>query len=176
MKDKLRALGRRWPWFGRALDVQDRMGEINGGFAASAITVTFFISIFPLLLVVIAIVGYVAAGNDDLAADLIEKLGLTGPGAETLDRCARQGGPEPPGRHHHRPRRPGVGRFRGGRGAPAGRAPPWQERSNGIQDRLLGMAWLAAAAIGFAVLLSPSGVLQLLPDWAPAPWRPCCRS
>ena len=39
MKEKLRALGRRWPWFGRVLDVQDRVGEINGGFAASAITV-----------------------------------------------------------------------------------------------------------------------------------------
>ena len=38
--EKLRVLGDRWPWFGRLLDVQERMGEINGGFAASAITVT----------------------------------------------------------------------------------------------------------------------------------------
>ena len=43
---------------------------------------TIFLSIFPLLLVAIAVVGFVAAGNDHLAADVIDKLGLPGAGAE----------------------------------------------------------------------------------------------
>ena len=78
MNDKLRALGRRWPWFGRALDVQDRVGEINGGFAASAITISVFVAIFPLLLVAIAIIGFLASGDDQLPARIIDNLGLTG--------------------------------------------------------------------------------------------------
>jgi membrane protein len=168
MKEKLRALGRRWPWLDRALDVQDRMGEINGGFAASAITVTFFISIFPLLLVVIAVIGYIATDNDDLAPDLIEKLGLTGPGAQTLtDALAKAS--------ESRQAATVIGlvglAWAGSAVAVAlqqGVRLPWQERSNGIRDRLLGMAWLAAAAVGFAVLMFLSGVLQFLPDWMPA--------
>lgn len=168
MMDKLRALGARWPWFGRLLDVHERVGEINGGFAASAITVTIFLSIFPLLLVVIAVVGFIAAGNDDLASDLIEKLGLTGPGAQTmtdaLDKAADS-----------RQAASIIGlaglAWAGSAVAvalQAGVRLPWQERSNGIKDRLLGMAWLAAAAIGFAVLMFLSGALHYLPDWAPA--------
>ncbi|WP_426572482.1 YihY/virulence factor BrkB family protein [Aquihabitans sp. McL0605] len=169
MKEKLRALGRRWPWLGRALDVQDRMGEINGGFAASAITVTVFISIFPLLLVVIAVVGYLAAGNDSLAPDLIKALGLSGPGAQTLtdalDKAAAS-----------RQAATVIGlvglAWAGSAVAVAlqqGVRIPWQERSNGIKDRLIGMAWLVGAFVGFALLMALSGVLGFLPDWAPAP-------
>ncbi|MEZ5176850.1 MAG: hypothetical protein R2746_00825 [Acidimicrobiales bacterium] len=46
MKEKLRRLGERWPWLGRALDVQDRVGEINGGFVASGINVSIFVALF----------------------------------------------------------------------------------------------------------------------------------
>ncbi|MCU1357827.1 MAG: hypothetical protein JWM89_3245, partial [Acidimicrobiales bacterium] len=76
MKEKLRSLGRRWRWLGRALDVQDRVGEINGGFVASAITVSVFVAIFPLLLVAIAVVGFLAKGNDHIAGDIIRNLSL----------------------------------------------------------------------------------------------------
>ena len=84
MMEKLRRLGGRWPWLGRLLDVHERVGEINGGFAASAITVTIFLSIFPLLLVAISVVGFLNAGNEDLAGDVVDKLGLTGQGAQAM--------------------------------------------------------------------------------------------
>ena len=169
MMEKLRAFGARWRWFGRMLDVHERVGEINGGFAASAITITIFLSIFPLLLVAIAVIGFLAASNDDLAADLIDTLGLTGPGAQTLtdalDRAASS-----------RQAASVIGllglAWAGSAVAVALQAAvrlPWQERSNGIKDRLLGMAWLAAAAIGLAVLIFLSGVLGFLPDWVPTP-------
>ena len=167
MMDKLRVLGDRWPWFGRLLDVQERMGEINGGFAASAITVTIFLSLFPLLLVAIAVVGFIAHGNDDLAGDVIDKLGLTGAGAETMtDALAKAA--------DSRQAASIIGllglAWAGSAVAVALRAGvrlPWQERSEGIRDRLLGMAWLAAAGVGFALLAFLSGVLRYLPDWAP---------
>ena len=169
MKQKLRALGARWPWFGRALDVQDRVGEINGGFVASAVTVSVFISIFPLLLVAIAAVGFIAAGNDDLAADVIENLGLTGAAAETLttaiDRAASS-------------RR--AASIIGLAGlAWAGSAVavalqqavriPWQERSEGLKDRAFGMAWLVVAFAGFAAAMALGGVLNAMPDGVPGP-------
>ena len=45
----------------------------------------FFLSLFPLLLVAIAVLGFVAADNADLAADLIDDLGLTGDVADLAD-------------------------------------------------------------------------------------------
>ena len=169
MKEKIQRLGERWPWFGAALAVHERFGEIDGGFAASAITVTVFIAIFPLLLVVIAVVGFIAAGNDHLAADVIEKLGLTGPAADTFTTALTKAADS-------RQAATVVGliglTWAGSAVAVAlqqGVRLPWQERSNGIKDRLLGMAWLAAAFVGFAVLMALSGVLSFLPDWAPAP-------
>jgi uncharacterized BrkB/YihY/UPF0761 family membrane protein len=153
--ERLRALGARWRWFGRVLDVHERVGEVNGG------------PIFPLLLVAIAVVGFVAHNDDDLAATVIDKLGLTGAGAETMtDALAKAA--------DSRQAASVIGllglAWAGSAVAVAlqsGVRLPWQERSNGIKDRFLGMAWLIAAGIGFAVLGFLSGVLRYLPDWAP---------
>ena len=49
--ERLRRLGARWPWFGRVLDVHERVGDVNGSVVASAITVSVFVSLFPLLLI-----------------------------------------------------------------------------------------------------------------------------
>ena len=167
MKQRIDALRRRWAWLDRALEVQERFGEINGGFASSAITVTVFLSIFPLLLVAISIVGFVAAGNDDLAPELIDKLGLTGPGAQTLTNALDTAS-------QSRQAASIIGliglAWAGSAVAVAlqeGLRIPWQERSQGIRDRLVGMAWLAAAAIGLSLLLALGGLLAFLPDWVP---------
>ena len=71
MRNRLGRLGQRWPWFGVALRVNDRYGDINGSFVASAVTLAAFISIFPLLLVGIAVLGFVSAGSSHLASDAI---------------------------------------------------------------------------------------------------------
>lgn len=167
MNDKLRALGRRWPWFGRALDVQDRVGEINGGFAASAITISVFVAIFPLLLVAIAIIGFLASGDDQLPARIIDNLGLTGTAAETMQTAIRKASDS---------RQAAsiiglLGLIWSGSGVAValqqGVRAPWQERSEGIRDRLLGVAWLVAAGVGFAAVLALGGVLNFLPDQVP---------
>jgi len=41
----------------------------------------FFVSIFPLLLVAISVLGFVSAGNEDLATDIIDELNLSDAGA-----------------------------------------------------------------------------------------------
>lgn len=168
MKDKLRALGLRWPWLGRALDVQDRVGEVNGGFAASAVTVSVFISIFPLLLVAIAVVGFLASGDDDLPGRIIENLGLTGAAAETMQSAIETASES---------RRAAsivglVGLAWSGSGVAVALRQavrtPWQESSEGIKDRLLGLAWLAVAGIGFGAVIALGGLLNFLPDQVPA--------
>ena len=167
MKQRLRALGDRWPWFGRALDVQDRFGEINGGFAASAITITVFLAIFPLLLVVVSVIGYLNAGNADLASDLIEKLDLTGPAARTLTDALDTAS-------QSRQAASIIGllglAWAGSALAVAlqeGVRLPWQERSQGLKDRFVGIGWLVVAFVGLALLLAASGVLAFLPSWVP---------
>ena len=57
----------------------------RSGATASAATVMFFVSIFPLILVAISVLGFVSAGNDDLAADIVDQLGLEGTGAEVVE-------------------------------------------------------------------------------------------
>lgn len=167
MKQKLRALGRRWHWLGRALDVQDRVGEINGGFAASAITVSVFIALFPLLLVAIAVVGFWASGDDDLPGRVIDNLGLTGAGADTVESAIATASDSR--------RAASVVGLLGLAWSASGVAvalqqgvrAPWQERTEGIRDRLLGLAWLAAAGVGFAAAIALGGLLNFVPDEVP---------
>ena len=167
MKEKLLALRRRWPWFDRVMDVQDRVSEINGGFAASAITISVFIAVFPLLLVAIAVIGFLASGDQELPTRLIDNLGLTGNAADTM-KTAIQTASES--------RRAAsvvglAGLAWSGSGVAValqqGVRAPWQERSEGIKDRLLGIAWLVAAAVGFAAVIALGGVLNFLPDQVP---------
>lgn len=169
MKEKLRRLGDRWPWFGRALDVQDRVGEINGGFVASGINVSIFVALFPLLLVAIAVVGFLASGDDDFTARIIENLGLTGAAADTVTKAISTASDSKQAASIVGL----VGLAWAGSGVAValqqGVRAPWQERPEGIRDRLLGLAWLVAAALGFALALALSSVLNFLPDEVPAP-------
>ncbi len=167
MKNKIRAFGVRWPWLGRALDVQERVGEINGGFAASAITVSVFVSIFPLLLVGIALVGFLASGDDQLASRVVDNLGLTGTAAQTMTHAIQTAADS---------QRAAsivglVGLAWSGSGVAValqhGVRAPWQERAEGVRERALGMAWLVVAALGFAAVLALGGVLNFLPDQVP---------
>lgn len=167
MKQRLRRLGDKWPWVGRSLDVQKRFGEINGGFVASGITVSFFITVFPLLLVAIAVVGFLVSGDQQFITSVIDQLGLSGSAAQTmtdaLDRAAES------------KQAASVVGLLGLLWAGSGLAvalqmgirAPWQERSVGIRDRLRGMVWLATAGIGFVAALALGGLLNVIPDGVP---------
>ncbi|MEO6988223.1 MAG: YihY/virulence factor BrkB family protein [Aquihabitans sp.] len=167
MKQRLRQLGQRWPWFDRVLDVQDRYGEINGSFVSSGITVAIFIAVFPLLLVAIAIVGFVASNNDQFASQLIDELGLTGTAAQTMtDSLERASNSKQAASIVGL-----LGLLWTGSGVAValqqGIRAPWQERSAGMRDRFRGMAWLATAGLGFAASIALGGLLNVLPDGVP---------
>ena len=152
VKERLRALGDVHPRVGEALDVQDRFGEINGSFTSSAIAISVFLAIFPLLLVAIAVVGFVASGDEDLGARVADNLGLTGSAADLLTNAVSTAADSK--------RAASIVGFVGlvwsasgvGTALQGGVRTPWQEQASGIRDRLTAMAWMLLVGIGFEVL------------------------
>src|SRR5687767_3045813 len=84
IQGRLERLGKRWRWLGWALAVHKRYGERYGNQMASAVTLTSFLALCPLLLVGIAVIGFLSVGSDDLPERIVENLGLTGRAAETF--------------------------------------------------------------------------------------------
>ncbi len=167
MDEKLRALRRRWAWFDRAMDVQDRVGEINGGFVASGVTIMIFLSLFPLALVAIAVIGTIVADDADVITRMVDALGLTGSAADALTSTLEQAAAS---------RRAAsiiglLGLAWSGSGVAAAlmqavRA-PWQEGVEGLRDRVVGIVWLIAAGLLFVACLALGGLVSVLPGWAP---------
>ena len=71
----------RFRWANEALGVYKRFNEVQGGPLSSNITLAAFLSLFPLLLVGIAVLGIVA-GRRDVAGAVIDQLSLTGQAAD----------------------------------------------------------------------------------------------
>ena len=55
----------RWGWLDAVMRVMERFGAIGGGPLSSSIALASFVSLFPLLLVVIAVLGFVSSGDSD---------------------------------------------------------------------------------------------------------------
>ncbi len=80
----LERLRERLPWLGTPLAVHQRVGDVGGGPLSSSIALAGFLSLFPLLLVGISIVGFVAAGDTDFVSNVVEQFGLTGTAADLV--------------------------------------------------------------------------------------------
>ena len=74
----------RFPWLRTALAVHQRVGDVGGGPLSSSIALAGFLSLFPLLLLGISVVGFVASDRTDFADQVIDNLGLTGRAAEQV--------------------------------------------------------------------------------------------
>lgn len=165
MRQKVNALGDRWPWFGMVLKVLDRYGEVKGNALAASITLQAFISLFPLLLVAIAIVGYVSAEGVDIAASVARGLGLQGEAAQAITDAVAAA-------EDSRKAASVVG-LAGLAWAGLGLVDAvkhgfnqvWQVRPRGMKDRLVGAAWLAGAALIMAIGAGATALIGLLPGW-----------
>jgi membrane protein len=82
LKQRLRE---RWGWFDELSRVQERFGAVGGGPLSSSIALATFVSLFPLLLVLISAVGFVSAGRSDFTSDVISQLGLEGKAAQAVE-------------------------------------------------------------------------------------------
>ena len=163
MREKLDALGERWRWFGTALRVQKRYSELNGNYLAGSVTLAGFLSLFPLLLFVIAVLGFFAAGSTDLAGEVTEQLGLTGEAERAVQRsvdAARES------------RRAAsiigiVGMLWSGLGLVAAVQyavnASWQVTGRGWRAKLRGLVWLGGATILLLNSLALSAAINFLP-------------
>lgn len=164
--DRLRRLGERWRWLGRMLDVHERVGEVNGGSVSSSVTLMFFVSLFPLALVAIAIVGFVAAGDADVTEKIIDNLSLTGAAADLVTDAIETAADS---------RRAAsilgfVGLLWAGLGvtnaiALAVRA-PWQLKAEGVVGRAKGIMWLLGSVLLGGAAAALGWLLNVLPDVA----------
>lgn len=165
VKERLDALGRRWPWLGTILAVQERFSELNGNYLASAVTLAAFLSLFPLLLVVLAVVGFFSHSNGHLAGDIISNLGLK-PHTQAAENIVNA----ITGAERHRAASGIVGLaglFWSGLGLVAAVQyalnTVWQVKGRGFKDKGIGLAWLAGAFVIFGGSFFVTAALNFLP-------------
>jgi membrane protein len=160
---------RRLPVVRSILPVHERVGAVGGGPLSSSIALAAFLSLFPLLLVGVAILGYFAAGETDFAAEVVDQLGLEGRAADqVVDVIDTAEGSR---------RTASVVGLVGLAWAGLGVAgalenalnATWQVTGRGLTSRLVAAAWLLGAGLLFLGSLSLGPLLNELPGPAAAP-------
>ncbi|HVF14675.1 MAG TPA: YihY/virulence factor BrkB family protein [Acidimicrobiales bacterium] len=150
-----------------AIRVQKRYGELNGNFMASAVTLSSFVSLFPLLLFAAAVLGFFAASDPNLGPSVVTQLGLEADSeaataiVDTIDvaknsrRTASVVGV--------------VGLLWSGLGLIAALQyainTSWQVTGHGWKDKLEGLLWLGGATVLFMGSVAVSAALNFLPRW-----------
>lgn len=164
LRAKLDRVGQRIPPLGRLLEVQQRYSELRGNNVAAAVTFEAFVSLLPLLLVIVSVVGLVAANSDvDVAGRIIANLGLTGDAAETIRNAVESAS------ESHSVAGPigmlgllwtGLGLVNALQYA---LNQVWQVEERGIKDKAVGVGWLMGAAVIFVGASALTTVLRWLP-------------
>ncbi|MCU1449939.1 MAG: putative rane protein [Acidimicrobiales bacterium] len=146
------------------LEVQQRYGEVHGNNVASAVAFQMFISLFPLMLVIVGVLGFVAAGsNTDVAGKIISNLGLTGEGATAIHNAVATA---------EKSRRAASVVGLGGllwsglglvNALQYGYNQVWQVEERGLKDKAVGLGWLVGAAVIFVAAAAVTSIIGLLP-------------
>ena len=165
MREKLDRLGERYKWFATVLAVQKRYRELNGNYLASSVTLSAFLSLFPLLLFVIAIIGFIAADTPNLGQDVVRELGLQGDAARSITAAIEKA---------RESRRAAsligvVGLLWSGLGLIAAFQyainAAWQVTGRGWRDKLKGLMWLGGSTLLFLTSFATSAVIRWLPTF-----------
>lgn len=168
MKERLARLRRRWPVLDTALSVHERFGAIGAGPLATSIGLALFLSLFPLLLVAIAVAGFLQAGNDEFTDDVVSGLGLEGGAAEMVEETLSVA---------EESRRAATviglgGLLWAGLGVVGaiqhGINTAWQTTGRGILDKAVAFLWL----LGAALLFASSAAMTTLVRFVPGPAAP----
>jgi membrane protein len=149
-------LRRAFDW---ARDVQRRYSHVGGQTLAAGVALYGFLALFALLVLSVAVLGFLSVGNGHLARDIAHDLGLTGDAARIVTKSVRAA-------RRSRSLTTIVGivgivwlgtSFAMSIGNAYNAA--WRVTDRGIRERLIGLAWLAGAA-----------VLLVIAGWATALW------
>jgi membrane protein len=164
----MRALDRvkEQPAVATALAVQARVGELGGGFMASAVTLSLFLSLFPLLLVGMAVIGFVSSGDSTFAGDVVRNLGVTGDAADSVVEALRTA-------ERTRGTTSVIGLVTllwSGLGVVGAIQHlcdrTWQVEDRGLKDKAYALLWLAGAVVLLGTSFFLSGLVPRLPGWA----------
>ena len=79
----------RYPWIDILVKVQRRFGAERGANLAAAISMRGFLALFPVLVLMIAVVGFVGGNPETVANDIVDALGLSGSAADTITDAVR---------------------------------------------------------------------------------------
>lgn len=153
----------RYPWLDHLLSFNERFAAIGGGPLSSSIGLAGFLSLFPLLLVLIAVVGFISSGSTDFATRFVEDLGLQGRAAEMVtDAIATAEGTKRTATIIGL-----VGLMWSGLGVvgtlQAACNAAWQTSGRGLIDRAVAVGWLVGAGCLFLLSLSLGPVVGLVP-------------
>ena len=148
-----------------ALQVHRRYGQVHGNYLAGAISMAAFLAIFPLLLVALAVAGFVSHAHGDIAPGVISHLGLNGQAAREITNALHTA---------ERSRRAAsaiglVGLLWSGLGVVGAMQyaydQVWRVHERGLEDKLYGLAWLAGAVFVFAASAAVTALLAFLPEF-----------
>ncbi|MEZ2121555.1 MULTISPECIES: inner membrane protein YhjD [unclassified Corynebacterium] len=64
----------KWPWFDHIMRMQERYGEMGGNQYAAGITYFSVLSMFPILMILFATVGFILANNPDAVVQLQQRI------------------------------------------------------------------------------------------------------
>jgi membrane protein len=153
----------RWPWLDTVLSVNERFGAVGGGPLSSSIALAAFVSLFPLLLVIIAVLGFWSAGDNAFATSFVHDLGLRGSAADTV----REAIATAEGSRQAASVIGLAGLLWAGLGVVGALQNAcnsvWQARGRGLVDKLVALRWLLGAGLLFLISLAIGPLLNLLP-------------
>ena len=165
----LAPLARRWAWAETAIRVQERFSEVHGGYLATAITFASFTSLFPLILLTTAVLGWLSFKDVDVASAIITRLGLPAgseaseaivAAIETAEESRRVAGPLG-----------AIGLLWTGLGLVAAIQYAfdnvWQLSGRGLRDKLQGLIWLLGSGALFIGSFGLTAALNYVPVLAP---------
>jgi membrane protein len=157
-------LARRWRWVETVLRVQKRFDEVHGNYLGAAVTLNAFLSLFPLLLAMVGVVGLVSSNASDLPGRVIERLGIQDPTTSELLREAFATAEE----SGKAASVIGLGGLLwSGLGLVAALQfafdSVWQAPGRGLKDKLYGLAWLGGATVLFLSSFGLTFLLRALP-------------
>ena len=145
--------------------IQARFGELNGGYLAGAVTLAAFLSIFPLILVGVAVLGFFSSGDPDVTRQVLDALAVP-PDGEAAD--AVRNAIETAEKSRRTASVVGVaGLLWSGLGLVAALQyaydSVWQVKGRGIKDKGVGLLWLVGAGILFFGSFALTAAVQFLP-------------
>jgi membrane protein len=155
------------PVLGTVIRVNDRFGEAQGAVHASSIALQIFLSLIPLLLVAIAVVGFVAGDAETFTADVVDAFGFPadGPTAEAIEKAVDTA-------RESRQAATVVGLlgllWRGLTVVTAVQGAldsVWQTTAGGLKDKARALLWLVGAGAIFASSFALGAVINFLPPF-----------